>query len=57
MSDTKMYFVVCWETGEEDAIEAYSAKEAIDQFAVDKNIDKWDNEATYNSITATVLLV
>lgn len=50
-----MYYVLCEETGDEDAIEASSAKEAIKEFARDREIDQYDDEDTFNSITAVVL--
>lgn len=53
---SKIYYVICEHTGEEDAIEADTEKEAIAIFASDKEIDRWDDEDKYLSIKATVLL-
>lgn len=52
---SNMYYVVCEETGEEDVLEANSSKEAILEFAKNKEIDRWEEEERFNTIEAVKL--
>jgi len=53
--ETEIYYVICEDTGDEDAIEAMSSQDAIAIFAQNHNIDRWDDENTYLSIKANKL--